>query len=116
MLFLFNTTIIDSNSDKKLIYDVNNLYEEDYYLIYFKSLNSKDINKLKKYDMQILSYLIEDKKYYVRNSEILLNEYTKNMNIENKIYYEINGIKIDAVSVICTVEELIKLKEEFRTY
>ena len=56
---------------------MSKLYEEDNHLIYFKDLNSNDIYKFKKYNIQILSYLIDGKKYYARNNEILVNEYTK---------------------------------------
>ncbi len=116
LFFLFNISDIDSESEKKLIYDVSKLYEEDNHLIYFKDLNSNDIYKFKKYNIQILSYLIDGKKYYARNSEILVNEYTKEMNQEKKALYKINGVKINALNVVCTVEELIKIEYDFNIY
>ena len=116
LFFLYNISDIDSESKKRLIYDVSNLYEEDNYLIYFNYLNSKEIDKFKKYNIQILSYIIDDKKYYARNSEILIKEYTKEMNQERKVIYEINGIKINALNVVCTVEELIKIERDFNIY
>lgn len=116
LFFLFNISDIDSESEKKLIYDVSNLYEEDNHLIYFKDLNSNDIYKFKKYNIQILSYLIDGKKYYARNNEILVNEYTKEMNQEKKVLYKINGVKINALNVVCTVEELIKIEHDFNIY
>ncbi len=116
LFFLYNISDIDSESDKRLIYDTSNLYEEDNYLIYFKDLNSKEIDKFKKYNIQILSYIVDDKKYYARNSEILIKEYTKEMNQEKKVIYEINGIKINALNVVCTVEELIKIERDFNIY
>lgn len=116
LFFLFNISDIDSESEKKLIYDVSKLYEEDNYLIYFKDLNSNDIYKFKKYNIQILSYLIDGKKYYARNNEILVNEYTKEMNQEKKALYKINGVKINALNVVCTVEELIKIEHDFNIY
>lgn len=116
LFFLFNISDIDSESEKKLIYDVSKLYEEDNHLIYFKDLNSNDIYKFKKYNIQILSYLIDGKKYYARNSEILVNEYTKEMNQEKKALYKINGVKINALNVVCTVEELIKIEHDFNIY
>ncbi len=116
LFFLFNVSDIDSESEKKLIYDVSKLYEEDNHLIYFKDLNSNDIYKFKKYNIQILSYLIDGKKYYARNSEILVNEYTKEMNQEKKALYKINGVKINALNVVCTVEELIKIEHDFNIY
>ena len=116
LFFLYNISDIDSESKKRLIYDVSNLYEEDNYLIYFKDLNSKEIDKFKKYNIQILSYIIDDKKYYARNSVILIKEYTKEMNQERKVIYEINGIKINALNVVCTVEDLIKIERDFNIY
>lgn len=116
LFFLFNISDIDSESEKKLIYDVSKLYEEDNHLIYFKDLNSNDIYKFKKYNIQILSYLIDGKKYYARNNEILVNEYTKEMNQEKKVLYKINGVKINALNVVCTVEELIKIEHDFNIY
>ena len=116
LFFLFNISDIDSESEKKLIYDVSKLYEEDNHLIYFKDLNSNDIYKFKKYNIQILSYLIDGKKYYARNNEILVNEYTKEMNQEKKALYKINGVKINVLNVVCTVEELIKIEHDFNIY
>lgn len=116
LFFLFNISDIDSENEKKLIYDVSKLYEENNHLIYFKDLNSNDIYKFKKYNIQILSYLIDGKKYYARNNEILVNEYTKEMNQEKKVLYKINGVKINALNVVCTVEELIKIEHDFNIY
>lgn len=116
LFFLFDIYEIDSESEKKLIYDTSKLYEEDNYLIYFKDLNSKELGRFKNYNVDILSYLIGDERYYARNSQVLIKEYTKDMNIENKIFYEINGVKINALNVVCTVEELIKIERDFKIY
>ena len=116
LFFLFDIYEIDSESEKKLIYDTSKLYEEDNYLIYFKDLNSKELDRLKNYNVDILSYLIGDKRYYARNSQALIKEYTKDMNMENKILYEINGVKINALNVVCTVEELINIERDFKIY
>mgnify|MGYP007097185828 FL=1 len=116
LLFLFDIYEIDSESEKKLIYDTSKLYEEDNYLIYFKDLNSKELDRLKNYNIDILSYLIGDERYYARNSQALIKEYTKDMNMENKILYEINGVKINALNVVCTVEELINIERDFKIY
>lgn len=116
LFFLFDIYEIDSESEKKLIYDTSKLYEEDNYLIYFKDLNSKELDRLKNYNIDILSYLIGDERYYARNSQALIKEYTKDMNMENKILYEINGVKINALNVVCTVEELINIERDFKIY
>lgn len=116
LFFLFNISDIDSDNEKKLIYDVSKLYEEDDYYIYFKSLNSKELGKFKKYNIQILSYIIDDKKYYARNNDILIDEYTKDMNYDKKVLYSINGIKINALHVVCTTEQLIQIEKDFKVY
>lgn len=116
LFFLFNISDIDSDNEKKLIYDVSKLYEEDDYYIYFKSLNSKELDKFKKYHIQVLSYIIDDKKYYARNNDILIDEYTKNMNYDKKVLYSINGIKINALHVVCTIEQLIQIEKDFKVY
>ena len=116
LFFLFDIYEIDSEREKKLIYDTSKLYEEDNYLIYFKDLNSKELDRLKNYNVDILSYLIGDERYYARNSQALIKEYTKDMNMENKILYEINGVKINALNVVCTVEELINIERDFKIY
>ena len=116
LFFLFDIYEIDSESEKKIIYDTSKLYEEDNYLIYFKDLNSKELDRLKNYNVDILSYLIGDERYYARNSQALIKEYTKDMNMENKILYEINGVKINALNVVCTVEELINIERDFKIY
>ena len=36
--------------------------------------------------------------------------------MENKILYEINGVKINALNVVCTVEELINIERDFKIY
>ncbi len=44
-------------------------------------MNSKELDRLKNYNIDILSYLIGDERYYARNSQALIKEYTKDMNI-----------------------------------
>ena len=38
------------------------------------------------------------------------------MNQEKKALYKINGVKINALNVVCTVEELIKIEHDFNIY
>ena len=117
VLFLFNTPYIDSNSSKRLIYDPNDLYSKDYNKIYFINTNSNELREsLNGLDIEILSYIIEDKKYYARNIDELEEIYLKNKNFEEKIIYEINGIKIDAINVTCKTSELIKLEKKIDIY
>lgn len=113
----FNIGEIDSNSDKILYYDRNNLNYIDTFKIYFKDTNSYSLNNsLKKTNIQVISYTIDNKKYYARNIEELIKQYTKNLNNELKVYYDINGVKIDNITAICKVYDLIKLEKLERIY
>lgn len=117
IFFTFNTGEIDSNSDKILYYDKNNLNYIDTFKIYFKDTNSYSLNNsLKKTNIQVISYTIDNKKYYARNIEELIKQYTKNLNNELKVYYDINGVKIDSITAICKVYDLIKLEKLERIY
>ena len=113
----FNIGEIDSNSDKILYYDRNNLNYIDTFKIYFKDTNSYSLNNsLKKTNIQVISYTIDNKKYYARNIEELIKQYTKNLNNELKVYCDINGVKIDNITAICKVYDLIKLEKLERIY
>ena len=113
----FNIGEIDSNSDKILYYNRNNLNYIDTFKIYFKDTNSYSLNNsLKKTNIQVISYTIDNKKYYARNIEELIKQYTKNLNNELKVYYDINGVKIDNITAICKVYDLIKLEKLERIY
>lgn len=115
--FLFNTIHIDSNSSKRLIYDQNDLYDSNYNTIYFVNANSNDIRKILNYlNLEAMTYIVEDKKYYVRNVDILLEVYTENKSLEEKLLDEINGIRIDAIRVKCTNAELIEIDKWFDIY
>lgn len=115
--FLFNTIHIDSNSSKRLIYNQNDLYESNINTIYFVNANSNDIRKILDYlNLEATTYIVEDRKYYVRNVDILLEVYNKNKSLEDKLFNEINGIKIDGIKVKCTNAELIEIDKWFDIY
>lgn len=104
--FIFDISEIDSNSDKYLLYDK---YEEnlEYYTLYFRNINSHELKHiLKIVKPEIIYYIINNKKYYVRNMDILYDKYTENMPLENKILYDIKGYKIDGIRVFSSVEKL----------
>ncbi len=110
LFFLFNTLEIDSNSNKVIIYDKNEIYEENDYLIYFKNASSKELNNiLKILNIEVLSYIIDGKKYYANSVDELTNKFLKNKNDIEKLYYDEYGINIEAIYVKCTNNELIKL-------
>lgn len=113
----FNIGEIDSNSDKILYYDRTNLNYIDTFKIYFKNTNSYSLNKSLKYtNIEVLSYIIDGKKYYARNIEELINVYAKDLNDELKVYYKLHGIRIEGITVVCKVYDLIKLEKLERIY
>lgn len=111
LFFIINIGEIDSNINKRLIYSKEDIYSKEVFTIYFKNMNSKKINFLKKFnDVEIINYIIDEDKYYVRNTDKLLEKITKDLNNEDKIFYEINGIKIDGITIMCSIEDLIKIE------
>ena len=117
LFFLFNTLEIDSNYDKSLVYDKNNLYEEDDHIIYFYDM---DNNKLKsiinKLNIEVLSYTIDDKVYYANSIDDLENKYLKDKSLDETIYYLEYGFRIDSIHVLCVNNELIKLEKIANIY
>lgn len=110
LFFICNTPELNSNCDKELYYEKNK-YEENNYKIYFINTNSNELkNIIPNLDIRILSYIIDNEKYYARNIDELLNIYISDMNLSNKIYYEKNGIQIDGINVMCNTYELEKLE------
>ena len=108
---IFNIQEIDSNSDKLLIYDKYNENME-YYTIYFKNINSFELKDLiRDTKIEVIYYIVDNKKYYVRNTDILYEKYTKDMSLENKILYEINGIKVDGIRVFSKIDTLEKIDD-----
>ena len=117
ILFIFNILHIDSNSTKRLIYDINDNYDNKLNTVYFINLNTNNLEeKMNAFDIQILSYIIDNKKYYARNIEKLKEQFFKDKTLEEKIYYETYGIKIDGLNIVCTNNELMKLDTIFGIY
>ena len=78
ILFIFNILYIDSNSSKRLVYDINDNYDNKLNTVYFINLNTNDLEEKQNiFDIQILSYIINDKKYYARNIEKLKEQFFK---------------------------------------
>lgn len=117
LFFLFNTLEIDSNYDKSLVYDKNNLYEEDDHIIYFYDM---DNNKLKsiinKLNIEVLSYTIDDKVYYANSIDDLEKVFLKDKSLDETIYYLEYGFRIDSIHVLCVNNELIKLEKIANIY
>ena len=117
LFIVFNINEIDSNSDKVLYYDKTDIHVEDTFKVYFKSINSNELDDILKYvNVYVMNYIVEDKKYYARNINELVKTFIKDKSIEDKIYYELNGIKIDGITITCEVNELMKLENLTKVY
>ena len=117
LFIVFNINEIDSNSDKVLYYNKTDIHLEDTFKVYFKSLNSNELDNILKYvNVEVMNYIIDDKKYYVRNINELIKTFIKDKSVEEKIYYELNGIKIDGITITCEVNELMKLEKLTKVY
>ncbi len=112
LFFIFNLDEIDSNSDKRIMYNLNNIHEENYYTLYLKDIKSGVVDEVfNKLNIKVTSYIINDRKYYARDIDDLINKYTKELSTEDKIYYINNGVKIDAVTTRCEVYQVIELEK-----
>ena len=117
LFLVFNINEIDSNSDKILYYDSSDIHVEDTFKVYLKNTNSNKLNEvLKILNIDVLNYTIEDKKYYARNIDDLIERFTKDKTLEEKIYYELKGVTIDSVTIYCEVDELMKFENLVKTY
>lgn len=117
LFIVFNINEIDSNSDKVLHYDKTDIHVEDTFKVYFKSINSNELDDILKYvNVDVMNYIVEDKKYYARDINELVKTFIKDKSIEDKIYYELNGIKIDGITITCEVNELMKLEKLTKVY
>lgn len=117
LFIVFNINEIDSNSDKVLHYDKTDIHVEDTFKVYFKSINSNELDYILKYvNVDVMNYIVEDKKYYARNINELVKTFIKDKSIEDKIYYELNGIKVDGITITCEVNELMKLENLTKVY
>lgn len=117
LFIVFNINEIDSNSDKVLHYDKTDIHVEDTFKVYFKNINSNELDDILKYvNVDVMNYIVEDKKYYARDINELVKTFIKDKSIEDKIYYELNGIKIDGITITCEVNELMKLENLTKVY
>lgn len=117
LFFLFNISEIDSNSDKLLLYNKNDTFDENIYNIYFYDTSIDELERaLNILKISVLSYIIDGKKYYVRNIKELKELYLKDKSIEEKIYYEKYSFLVDGISVYCINDELLKLESLVNVY
>lgn len=117
LFFTFNTLEIESNSDKYLVYDRKDIYDTGSFKVFFYNANSDKLDKfIKENNIIVKYYIVNDKKYYVRNIDKLILLYTSEMNNNDKIYYLYNGINIDGVCINTSVEKLMLFEKEFNIY
>ena len=114
---LFNTMEVDSNSDKIIYLDNDESYNKKVYTLYFDSINSIYLEDLiKTFNLNVLSYYIDDNKYYARNIDELNKLYLNDKTLSEKIYYEENGYIITSIKVLCSKEDIINLKAKTHIY
>ncbi len=117
LFFTFNTLEIESNSDKYLVYDRKDIYDTGSFKVFFYNANSEKLDKfIKENNIIVKYYIVNDKKYYVRNIDKLILLCTSEMNSNDKIYYLYNGINIDGVCVNTSVEKLMLFEKNFKIY
>ncbi len=117
LFVLFNLNHIDSNSDKRIIYNTDDIYNKSYYSIYFVNTTIEELTEvLSILDIDVLSYVINDKKYYARNISVLESNYIKDKSESEIIYLSQYGIKVDKINVICSVNEILKLENMVDIY
>lgn len=117
LFFTFNTLEIESNSDKYLIYDKNDIYDTSSFKVFFYNANSEELDKfIKENNIIVKYYIVDDKKYYVKSIDKLVLLYTSEMNSNNKIYYLYNGINIGGICINTSVEKLMLLEKNFKIY
>lgn len=115
--FLFNLNHIDSNSNKRLIYNSDDIYDVGSFKVYFINSSTDDLREVFDIlDLNITSYTINGKKYYARNIDILENEFLKNKTKDEILYYMEHGIKVDKINVVCTINEIMKLENMVDIY
>lgn len=117
LFFIFNTLEIESNSDKYLVYNKNDVYDTGSFKVFFYNANSEKLNEfIKENNIIVKYYIVDEEKYYVRSIDKLISLYTKNMSDNDRVYYLYNGINIDGVCVNTSVEKLLLLEREFKIY
>lgn len=117
MIFLFITNL---NAKKE-----HNLYEENYHTVKFKNLNSKNVNKIFESITATIIEIEVKTPFFTKNfqfhtgittniEKILMEKITKELKNLGKqelaTTYQINGIKITKMKILCTYEELEKIK------
>ena len=114
---LFNTLEVDSNSDKYINYYNKELYEEGFYTLYFDNLTSIKLDEIiKKYNINVFSYIVDSKKYYARSIDELSNIVLSNKSIGEKIFYEQYGFIIDGINTTLNSNEINNLKKIVHIY
>lgn len=117
LFFIFNTLEIESNSDKYLVYNKNDVYDTGSFKVFFYNANSEKLNEfIKENNIIVKYYIVGEEKYYVSSIDKLISLYTKDMSDNDRVYYLYNGINIDGVCVNTSVEKLLLLEREFKIY
>ena len=67
-------------------------------------------------NIEVHSYIVDGKKYYVRNMDELIDKYVSDKELKDKIYYENKGINIDGISVSIQNGKVMELENELSIY
>lgn len=125
-----NVRSVNTIDSLALIYDKNNLYEQDIFKINFFSFNVKEIPQVfKDLDIKIISvspikelYKMED--LTVRGNSLeaissnLIKDYTNrliNMGYDDAaLYFEQKGFNIESMQILCLIKDLIDLESRVK--
>ena len=101
---------------KYTYYDNNDVFNRKVYTLYFSDMTSLELNYILNSNIEILSYIIDEEKYYARDINELDKKFYEGKSLGEKIYYEANGYKIDAIKALCSVNDIINLKKKIHIY
>ncbi len=80
-------------------------------MLYFYDMDSQRLkNVLEEVNVMVLSYIIDDKKYYAKNIDELIDIYIEDKPLNEKIYYLNHGIIINGLVIRCENKELTKIE------
>lgn len=135
IIFLFffsflNIKSVNTIDSLVLMYDKNNLFEQEIFNINFYSFNVKEIPKVfKDLDIEIISVTPIKDLYKVKDlstrgnslSEItsnLIKDYTDNLiksgYEEEALYFEQQGFNIESMKILCVIKDLIVLESRVK--
>lgn len=130
IFFFYNIRSINTIDSIVLMYEQDNIYEEDIFNINFFSFNIMNIPQIfKDLDIKIISVKPEENLYYKKSIKAFGNTYeeiTKNLlkdystilnnngYVEQSYYFEQKGFNITSMKIRCIIKELIELEKRVK--